>query len=390
MKSVFWHLFTIPLLREKNNMSGYPVKVSIITISYNQEKYIEQALESFVNQKTNFPFEIIVADDGSSDQTAAIIGKYEKKYPQLFKNILRKKNIGAIANFNDAIKHAKGQFIALCEGDDFWTDNNKLQLQVDFMESHPDYAICFHPVRIFFEGGQTEESIYPSEINQFTLEQLLKRNYIQTNSIMYRAQDNYDVLASNVMPYDWYLHLYHAQFGKIGFINKVMAAYRRHPGGMWWQTAQSGDIDKIWKKYGVDHINMYIELLKMYGDTTQYRGIIDNHIAGTINALNRIDNKNKIKLMNTYAESFNNLNNALLLSLSRTVYESQMSIESLNQKLAISDDRFAKEKIQLEREKSEIQQELIRIKNTKSYKLGHLLTSPYRKLRKIIKGLVKK
>lgn len=277
-------------------------KVSIITIAYNQEKYIEEALKSFVSQKTNFSFEIIVADDGSSDKTQSIVKKYEKQYPHLFSNILRKKNIGAIPNFKDALMHAKGDYIALCEGDDFWTNVEKLQRQVDFMESHSGYTVCFHPVRVFFENGQEKDATFPDRTNHFTIKDLLERNFIQTNSVMYRRQKDYSKLMSNVMPYDWYLHLYHAQFGKVGFINKVMSAYRRHESGMWWSSTHD-DKTKFWNTHGKGYIALYDELLKIY-TLPEYREAISGNIKNVYEQIKHYslgkDNKTANEVMITH------------------------------------------------------------------------------------------
>ncbi len=244
------------------------IKVSIVCISYNQEKYITQALDGFVSQKTNFDFEAIVADDCSSDSTPKIINEYAKKYPNIIKPVLRKKNIGVQANLIDALNRATGDYIALCEGDDFWTDPKKLQLQVDFLEKYPDYSLCFHQVKVFFQNGEEIESIFPTIVDKekFTIEELLKDNFIQTNSVMYRKQ-TYESIPNNILPVDWYLHLYHAQFGKIGFIDKVMSAYRRHSDSIWWGT-RAPDLS-FWKKYAQSRINFYDEVNKLFADRSE-------------------------------------------------------------------------------------------------------------------------
>jgi glycosyltransferase involved in cell wall biosynthesis len=250
-------------------------KVSIISTTYNHEKYIRAALDGFIAQKTNFSFEVIIADDHSKDKTPKIIQEYADKYPHLIKTIIRSKNMGVVANMVDVLQRARGKYIAICEGDDFWTDEKKLQTQVDFMDSHPDCALCFHPVRVFFEKGEQEDAIFPAQGDHFTVSKLLERNFIQTNSVMYRAQKNYGGLAMDVMPYDWYLHLYHAQFGKIGFIDRVMSAYRRHEEGAWWNSTNE-DKSKFWNMHGRGYVALYVELLKMYSKTEYRKTITDN------------------------------------------------------------------------------------------------------------------
>ena len=125
--------------------------LSIICITYNHKDFIRQALEGFVMQKTNFKFEVLIHDDASTDGTADIIREYEAKYPDIIKPIYQKEN-----QFSKGVHILKtfiyprvlGKYVALCEGDDYWTDPNKLQKQVDFLEAHPEYSGCFHVLAI--------------------------------------------------------------------------------------------------------------------------------------------------------------------------------------------------------------------------------------------------
>lgn len=127
------------------------VKVSVLCTVYNQEKYLRQCFDGFVMQKTNFAFEVIVHDDCSTDGSVSIIKEYRERYPTIFKTILQSENQFSKGGF--ALVHkimlieAQGDLIAFCEGDDYWTDPNKLQKQFDLMSSHPDCSICFHYVQ---------------------------------------------------------------------------------------------------------------------------------------------------------------------------------------------------------------------------------------------------
>lgn len=246
-------------------------KVTIVSISYNQEAYIKQTLEGFLMQETDFHYEVIIADDHSTDGTAAIIKEIADKNPDIIKPILRKKNVGIFDNLFDALNQATGDYVAICEGDDYWTDALKLQLQVEFLDKNKDYALCFHPVRRFYEDKSKEDEVYPASGGVYTIEELLKKNFIQTNSVLYRRQD-YTKIPKGIMPIDYYLHLYHAQFGKIGFIDKVMADYRKHDEGIWWDSAV------VWKKYGESHLELYSAIFKLYGENDQYRSIILSNI----------------------------------------------------------------------------------------------------------------
>ena len=117
--------------------------VSICCISYNHEKFISQCLDGFIIQKVDFPFEIVISDDCSTDNTKKIIDTYVSKYPAIFKNVSPSKNLGSIKNFYHVLEKASGKYIALCEGDDYWIDENKLQMQVDFLEKNPEYGMCY-------------------------------------------------------------------------------------------------------------------------------------------------------------------------------------------------------------------------------------------------------
>lgn len=268
--------------------------VSVLCVTYNQEKYIAQAIESFLMQKTNFQFEIIIHDDASTDKTTSIIQNYASQYPLIIRPLFEKQNQysrGKQGFLNNMFKVAKGKYIALCEGDDYWLSPDKLQIQVDFLQGNPDYSVCFHPVKVFFENDKHKDYIFPefSKKTVFSTAGLLKQNFIQTSSAMYKKQ-KYGVLPTDVTPHDWYFHLYHAQFGKIGFIDQVMSTYRRHPGGLWWNSYK--DINKIWKNFGVEHLSLFVELLKIYGKNPAHKRILDQHIAEMIDNLIKANGKN--------------------------------------------------------------------------------------------------
>jgi glycosyltransferase involved in cell wall biosynthesis len=276
-------------MSSSSKAAGSP-KVSIVSIAYNQEGYIRQALESFVAQKTSFRFEVVIADDCSTDKTPEIIREYARNYPDIFRATLRKKNLGSWQNFLSVLQDARGDYIALCEGDDYWTDPEKLQKQADFLDNNTDYALCFHPVRVIFDNNEEKETIYPDikDESKFTVKELLQHNFIQTNSVMYRRQ-KYENMPANIMPGDLYIQLYHAQFGKIGFIDEVMSVYRRHAGGIWWDSYKNEDA--LWKKYALPHLALFAAVDKLYGDQAEYRPIIDTAIDNMFNKLIELDRK---------------------------------------------------------------------------------------------------
>lgn len=238
-------------------------KLTIITTTYNQEKYIKSALDGFVMQKTNFPFIAYISDDCSTDSTVKILKKYAKKYPDIIKPKFNKKNVGPMDNFINTLSLAETEYVALCDGDDYWTDSEKLQKQVDFLDHHKDYSVCFHKTNIFFEDKSKPEEIYPKDFKETsTLDDLLKESFIPANTVVYRWRFNKkenlkDIFPQNIVPGDYYIHLLHAEKGKIGFINEVMSCYRRHAGGMWWLTSQINGQDEFNLKYGSKYISFF-------------------------------------------------------------------------------------------------------------------------------------
>lgn len=269
-------------------------KVSILCLTYNHEKYIKQALDSFLTQKTKFNYEILIHDDASTDKTVDILKKYQKKYPEIIKIFFEKENqyskgICGMTS-KSLLPMAKGEYISLCEGDDFFTNNNKLQQQADFLDKNKDYTICFHPVEVFFENKENKNFILPLGKN-FNLKKLLNCNFIATSSVMYRRINYKKIPKTNYIPGDWYLHLYHAKYGKIGFINKIMSSYRKHTGGVWWNADHNRD--KWLIKNGYLNITFYIEIIKLYEYQVKYLKYIFINIHTLLQDLIKIDKKYK-------------------------------------------------------------------------------------------------
>lgn len=293
-------------------------KVSIICITFNQEKFIRKALDSFLMQETEFRIEVLVHDDDSTDGTPKIIKEYAKKYPQIIKPIFEQENQykkGTFQFVNDMFTMAKGRYIAMCEGDDYWLDSKKLQKQVDFLEKNKDYSICFHNVEIFYEDGSQESQI--SQISSraqgahsLTISNLLKDNFIYTCSVMYRAQP-YDTLVNSVLPQDLYLHLFHAKHGKIGFLNDVMARYRKQSNGVWWDSSKQ--MDNIYRKYRFQMTNLFSVLLTMFQDNRRYKTIINQHLNHLFISFTNIDKKYKTTLFKDTARDFPELVNRFVL-----------------------------------------------------------------------------
>ena len=207
-------------------------------MTYNHEHYIRQCLDGFVMQETNFSFEILVHEDASTDRTALIVKEYETKYPNLFRCVFQTTNQFTIQNTltNILFPMARGKYIALCEGDDYWTDPFKLQKQVDFLEANDDYAICFHNARIL-KHNDPDDTSFSNGLNQkeiSTFDDLAKGEYIYTPTCVFRMRD-FEKFPAIYYKYinNYTIDLHNAQFGNIKFLNEVMTVYRIHPGGIW-------------------------------------------------------------------------------------------------------------------------------------------------------------
>ncbi|PID57835.1 hypothetical protein CSB45_06335 [candidate division KSB3 bacterium] len=216
--------------------------VSVCIQTYQHVRYIEHCLESVLMQKTDFPVEIILGEDESTDGTREICRAYAERYPETIRLFLRSEQDKIYIhghktgrfNFTENLKAAQGKYIALCEGDDYWTDPGKLQKQVNFLERHSDFAICFHDIEHVCETQQGHVvTASPKPVSTF--EDILKGNFIYTASCTFRNKllDRFPAWYFSVLPGDWPLHVLHAQYGKIGYLHEVMAAYRTHDGGLW-------------------------------------------------------------------------------------------------------------------------------------------------------------
>ena len=219
------------LIMNKNNIS-----VSICCIAYNQENYIKDALDGFLMQKTDFPYEIIINDDASQDRTAEIIREYQTKFPDIIKPIYQEEN-----QFSQGVKpfsgivfpDANGKYIALCEGDDYWTDPQKLQKQVDFLERHPEFTICTHHAKVLkMETGEfTGKTPRFTNPTVLTLKDLMRGgNGGPTCSIMFRngVFNHYPETFNEIRGGDVPLQVLCTSKGKLMCLMDDMGVFRTH------------------------------------------------------------------------------------------------------------------------------------------------------------------
>lgn len=211
--------------------------VSISCITYNHANFIRQCLDGFISQECDFKFEVLIHDDASNDGTQEIIKEYQEKHPNIIKPILREENLyskgerGFNVRYN--FNRASGKYIALCEGDDYWTDPLKLQKQVDFLEQNKDFSFCAHHVSLIDQNNEIIKQASDKIGNQYfsSLESL--HQYFPTLSLLFKTEyvkDKFKPL--NVFNGDYYLTSFLSSFGKTTILNFVGANYRQHSGGV--------------------------------------------------------------------------------------------------------------------------------------------------------------
>ena len=220
-------------------------KVSVCVPTFNHQAYIAQMLDGALAQQTDFEFEIVVGDDASTDQTPAIVGQYAARFPGKIRAFLHPTNQGPpqpkeFAGRNNVLQLLKacaGQYVALCEGDDYWTDPLKLQKQADFMDKNPTCAICHHNLRVMYEDGSAAHDFNQSDqkIDSTLADVLADRWFIGTASTFYRnifREQNFAHWHAKAASGDWALVLQLAATGGIHYLPQTMGVYRKHQGGL--------------------------------------------------------------------------------------------------------------------------------------------------------------
>lgn len=207
--------------------------VSVLMIAYNREHYIDEAIRSVLRQQTTFSFEIVIAEDCSTDNTLAICRQYKEKYPNVIHLIANEHNLGLQRNYIQAMKAARGKYIAICDPDDYWTNKGKLQLQYDFLEKNPDYSLCFHRVLNYYAKDGSKSLSNGGQKTICTIEDLAKSNFISNVSVFFR-NGIFEIPTGleQRVNCDYVFHMLCAQKGKIYYHSKVMAVYRKHETGI--------------------------------------------------------------------------------------------------------------------------------------------------------------
>ncbi len=289
-------------------------KVSICCITYNQEDYIREALDSFINQNVNFKYEIIIHDDASTDKTTQIIKEYQKKYPNIIIPIFEKENVYS-KDPNSIMKitlsKAKGEYIALCDGDDGFLDNNKLQKQVDYMDKHKDIVLCSHNTKVISSNNSNNnyDNLTPYREGIVTIYDFFHTSgSMHTSSMLFRRKD-----VQNLPEYyfkatvgDLPLKLYLLSIGNCFHMNDVMSFYRINANGSWTTKQRQNPLALK------NNHNMEINVYRMFNKETnyQYKDLVEKRILEkNFNYYKNINDLKEIK-----KEKYRSLYNKLSLS----------------------------------------------------------------------------
>ncbi len=212
-------------------------EISVCIFSYNFGKYIEQALDSVLAQKLSVPFEIVIGDDNSTDNSKEIICRYQKLYPNLIRAGLNTENVEGTRNWLNTINECRGKYIAFLDGDDYFIDEQKLQKQYNILEKHEEYALCFHGVREMYEDlpGETKTTEFKKEV--FTLADVIRKGwFIRTGSLFFRNHILPDPMPEWIYDYpyrlDSILPVMLCMHGDASYTNDVMSVWRKHSKGM--------------------------------------------------------------------------------------------------------------------------------------------------------------
>ena len=269
------------------------VLLSILSTTYNHEKFIGEAIDSWLEQKIDFQIEIIIGDDCSTDNTVLEIKKYLKSNNYI-KLIERSKNIGFMNNFIDTYKQCNGKYIAICEGDDYWSDKNKLQMQVDFLENNKDYVLTH--TNVFTLNNENKLSQLKPD-NYCSKNNIYNKNEISTLTAVFRNFNiDFSEKWSQFMMADWPLWISLSEKGRFKYFGEKTGVYRINPTGIW----QNGWKDKV----GSDRLLNEVAILNYFlKKGTNNKKVVQNAIINKLIKVANFSNKSK-----SYKLNFNKLN----------------------------------------------------------------------------------
>lgn len=218
-------------------MDSVAPKVSVVMIAYNKQDYIAEAVAGVVNQKCGFDIELIVMDDCSTDDTPAIVAQWVRCYPRIIRYFRNEKNLGLQGNYIEGFKHCRGEYLAICDADDYWFYRRKLQVMCDYMDAHRNCAIAFHRVINFYEATGEKSLSNGGMVSNPTVESLSRSNFITNLSVVYRRGlvdlTKLPEWVKNDRSPDYALHMLYAAHGDIKYFSRPMGVYRKASGSAW-------------------------------------------------------------------------------------------------------------------------------------------------------------
>jgi glycosyltransferase involved in cell wall biosynthesis len=247
---------------------GAPVRVSVLITSYQHERYIGRALESVLEQSGDISFEVIVGDDASTDGTRAVIAEYAEAHGDRVRTVFPDANLGkgGKAIFAELIKTARGEYLAMLDGDDFWTSCDKLRRQVDHLDQHPECSMCFHDVICHYEDGSRPDVRFtgPAQATTVGVQELLDGFQLGSCSPVFR-RETIDPLPSWYFELPWGdgpLYLMAAEHGEIHYLPDVMGVYRIHEQGMYRGLSRLDALELRASYYERLHVSPRFEALR--------------------------------------------------------------------------------------------------------------------------------
>ena len=278
--------------------------VTVRTSTYQHGAFIKDCIKGVLMQKTTFPFEFIIGEDFSTDGTREIVFDYARKYPNIIRVVTAEYNVGMRANGVRCERRARGKYIALCEGDDYWTDPFKLQKQVDFLENNSEYVACYHNAIINYVDKKNKNHLYNkiNESRNVSLEEIINNWSVPTASIVMRKKviDNLPDWRNNIYSGDYTLILLCLNIGKLYFINEVMSVYNVSLKGSSASSQIKGNSTFVF--------NEHIKLLKYFNEYTNevYISIIKKRIKSLNNEIAYYELKEKgvVKAMMKFPKMF--------------------------------------------------------------------------------------
>jgi glycosyltransferase involved in cell wall biosynthesis len=234
-------------------------KLSVLVTCFNHERYIPTALKSVLEQQVSCPFEVVVCDDGSADRSQVAIRQIADRDPDRFRLLLAESNLGhaGCEIFMRGLGMCRGRYIAVLDGDDFWTEPGKLQTQADFLDANPDCALCFHNAEVRYEDGSRKSwNLYTAPLAaKLSLGDILDTPSIQDSTLMFRREavrdfEDWRERTGPDGPTDWAMALVAACRGPVGYIDRTMAVYLQHGAGAWSAVDTARQLERVIRQYG--------------------------------------------------------------------------------------------------------------------------------------------